>query len=77
MGATKEPVELQRHIQEDTELKSPQTSFVQDLEVIQKITKFVPWPYPHIIMLMQESDVFEWKIEKLSIPRLRGTKLSL
>lgn len=60
MGATKEPVELQQHIQEDTELKRPQKTFVQDLEVIQKITKFVPWPYPHIIiMLMQESDVFE------------------
>ncbi len=32
--ATEEPVELQRHVEEDKELKRPKKSFVQDLEVI-------------------------------------------
>ena len=34
IGVTKEPIELQRHVEEDKELKRPKKGFVQDLEVI-------------------------------------------
>ena len=34
ISAATEPVELQRHIEEDKELKRPKKCFVKDLEVI-------------------------------------------